>query len=217
MIRAIVFDWGGIFTEGTFDSSATQAIAASFGRDLADVERVYFPLMEHFEVGEMTPADFHREITAALDVAMDRTTFKNLFLGAVRERRSMYDLLASIPERYRIGMLSNNVAELCDTVRDDPRCQPIRTFVFSNEIGVRKPNVAAFEELERAMGVPRSETVFVDDAPVNVAAAAAFGLQPLLLDDVDSFAVRWNATFPDVPFPTSSRLTASASDDVSST
>lgn len=201
MIRAIVFDWGGIFTEGTFDSSATRAIARTFDRALHDVEQVYFPLMEEFEIGAISPHRFYERLTEALDLHVDHASFTATFLGAVRERAVMYDLLASIPSTYKIGMLSNNVAGLCDTVRNDPRCAPIDTFVFSNEIGVRKPDVAAFESLEQALGVPRRETVFVDDSVVNVTAADAFGLKTILLDDMDAFQRRWTATVLDVPFP----------------
>jgi FMN phosphatase YigB (HAD superfamily) len=61
-------------------------------------------------------------------------------------------------------MLSNNVPVLCDRVRDDPRTARIERFVFSNEIGVRKPDPAAFMALAEALQLAPHEIVFVDDA-----------------------------------------------------
>ncbi|MEX2500974.1 MAG: HAD-IA family hydrolase, partial [Trueperaceae bacterium] len=144
---------------------------------------------------------FHRRFLDATGTEAPYERFRATFLGAVRERPAMIAFLDTLPDRYRVGMLSNNVPTLCDTVRDDPRFARIERFVFSNEIGVRKPDPAAFAALEEALGVPPSETVFVDDSATNVAAAEKLGYRAVLLDDLDRFGERWARAVPDVPPP----------------
>ena len=201
MIRALAFDWGGVFTEGTFDAAAVRALAAATGRPEGELRDPYLALMAPFEEGAFDLSSFHRRFSEATGTDMASGAFRATFLGAVPERRSTIAFLATIPDRYRVGMLSNNVPVLCDRVRDDPRFGRIERFVFSNEIGVRKPDPAAFAALEDALDVPAHETVFVDDAERNVAAARALGFQAILLDDVRRFAARWSDTVPDVPPP----------------
>lgn len=198
---AIAFDWGGVMTRGTFDSSAIVALAGLLGTRAEDLEGAYLRVMEGFEVGEFDMEGFHARLGTATGTTSDLDEFRAAFLGAVRERPAMYRLIASLPDRYTVGVLSNNVPELCDTVRDDPRLTRVEAFVFSNEIGVRKPHTAAFEALSRALGTPPERTVFVDDNRDNIAACTALGFTGLLIDTPTAFAARWRTALPDVALP----------------
>lgn len=197
-IKAIAFDWGGIFTEGTFDSSAVRNLARAFGVKEDEIAKTYFPLMEVFEAGAFDMATFHRRFLEHSGLTLPYETFRATFLGSVRERAAMFEVLSSIPAGYTVGMLSNNVPILCDTVRDDPRYRRIEHFVFSNEIRVRKPDPAAFAALSGALGVPPEATVFVDDNVGNIETCRTLGYQGILLDSFASFAAQWNAVLPEL-------------------
>ncbi len=225
MIRAIAFDWGGVFTRGTFDSSAVVALASAYGEDTETIAARYFPLMEAFEVGAIDLPTFHQRFEAAAEPVDARSTdagpslraaavarahhpqqlgevdFRSTFLGAVRWREAMFPLLASIPTHYTVGMMSNNVPVLCHLVREDPRMARIEHFVFSNEVAVRKPDAAAFAALSEALGVPPQETVFVDDNQDNIRACRELGFTGLLIDEREAFIRRWEAALPDLPVP----------------
>lgn len=198
MIRAIAFDWGGIFTEGTFDSSAVRNLAALTNTTEAEIGRTYFPLMEEFEVGAFDFETFSERFREASGLDVDPETFRTTFLGSVRERTAMFAILGSIPEKYTVGMLSNNVPVLCDHVRDDKRMARIERFVFSNEIGARKPDTEAFDALTSALGVPPENTSFVDDSQANIEAANELGYDGILLDTFAGFLDRWRQRFPDL-------------------
>ncbi len=200
-ITAIAFDWGGIFTEGTFDSSAVRALAARTGRSEEHIAATYFPLMKHFEAGAFDFDTFAERFVREAGVDLELPDFRETLLGAVRERREMFDVLNAIPESYTVGMLSNNIAVLCDRVRDDPRMARVEQFVFSNEIEVRKPDPAAFAALTQALGRPPEETVFVDDNRDNIAACEALGYRGLWLESYAGFAVSWRTLLPDLPLP----------------
>jgi putative hydrolase of the HAD superfamily len=195
-VRAIAFDWGGVFTEGTFDGRAVDALAGLYNLDQATVATSYYPLMEHFEVGAFDLPGFQRRLQDELTAEVDEGSFRQAFLGAVHERRAMFDVLTGIPDTYVVAMLSNNVPELCDRVRSDARLARIEHFVFSNEIGVRKPDAVAFAALSEALSVAPDATVFVDDNTTNVTASQALGFQGLLLDSTTGFARRWQRLLP---------------------
>lgn len=200
-VRAIAFDWGGVFTVGTFDHRAARALAALHDLAPESVEEPYLTLMAEFEVGAFDLPEFHRRFQDAVGRDSDLDAFRRTFLSAAVERPAMYRLLASVPAGVTVGMLSNNVPELCDQVRSDPRMARVEAFVFSNEIGVRKPDPRAFQALTDAIGEPPEATVFVDDSPTNVAACEALGFTGLLLDDLASFAARWREALPHLPLP----------------
>ncbi len=200
-LRAIAFDWGGVFTEGTFDSSAHVRLAELHGLPADAVRPHYLRLMEDFEVGAHDMREFHQRFQSAVGATSTLERFRRAFLGAVRERPVMYELLASLPAGLTLAMLSNNVPELSDQVRNDPRMSKLSTFVFSNEIGVCKPRREAFDALSAALDLPPKSIVFVDDNEGNIAACELLGFRGLLLDDLAGFAARWRALLPNLPLP----------------
>ncbi len=202
-LQAIAFDWGGIFTEGTFDSSAVKNLSALCRVSEKEIAATYFPVMEGFEAGAFDFDGFYERFTARSGLSPDAGVFRKTFLGSVREREAMFEVLASIPQSYRVGMLSNNVPVLCDRVRDDARMSRVEHFVFSNEIGVRKPDPEAFEKLTEALGVPAENTVFVDDNRANIEACERLGYKGILLETFDSFTEAWRRLLPDIPIHTS--------------
>ena len=210
MIRAIAFDWGGVFTDGTFDAAAVRALADASGVDAATLEGPYLEAMAPFEEGRFDLAELHRRLEAAVGLGLGADAFRATFLGAIPERPAMIDLLDAIPAHYTVGVLSNNVPDLCDLVRDDPRMARVEHWVFSNEIHVRKPDPRAFAALSEALGVGPPETVFIDDAARNVDAARAYGLHPLHLPDLATFLDGWRTQVPDVPVPASLQEAAGA-------
>lgn len=201
MIRAIAFDWGGVFTEGTFDESACRALSEASGRSVAAIEPSYRSLMAEFEVGAFGLSGFHERFCAATGTTAELpfARFEATFLGAVRERSAMYAVLGAIPTGdYVVGMLSNNVPVLADRVRNDLRMQRIEHWVFSHEIGVRKPDPRAYQALSDALGVPPEATVFIDDAERNVAAARSAGFKTIHMTDLGALLSGWRALLPNL-------------------
>jgi putative hydrolase of the HAD superfamily len=203
----IAFDWGGVFTIGTFDARANARLAKLFGVESTALWPHYLAVMADFEVGRFALSDFRATLTERAERELGATgtnvrevesAFEHAFLDAPLERPEMYQLLAGIPAGFTVGMLSNNVPILCDRVRDDARTNRIEHFVFSNEIGVRKPERAAFDALSSKMQTPPERTLFIDDHPRNIAAAAELGFKALLIDTPAGFAARWRDALPEL-------------------
>jgi putative hydrolase of the HAD superfamily len=195
-IRGIAFDWGGVFTVGTFDARANARLANLYGIDAQTLWPQYLDLMEIFEVGGFDFPTFIDRLSRTIGRDVNETAFREAFLDAPLERPSMYTLLAGIPSEYAVGMLSNNVPVLCDRVREDSRTARVEKFIFSNEIGARKPDATAFMALAEAMLLPAHHILFVDDAQRNIDAAHALGFHAILLDTPAGFAAAWRAMLP---------------------
>ncbi|BDU76656.1 HAD family hydrolase [Mesoterricola sediminis] len=64
-----------------------------------------------------------------------------------------------------------------------PFLRTFRDIAISGEAGLVKPDPAFFRLAADRWGIPLAGTVFIDDAPRNVAAAAALGMDALLFTD----------------------------------
>jgi FMN phosphatase YigB (HAD superfamily) len=197
-MKAIAFDWGGIFTENTFDSSAVKNLSVLCHTTPEVIAKTYFPLMEEFEAGAFDFDTFYLKFVQHSSLELDSGMFRKTFLGSVKERSAMFEVLNAIPQGIVVGMLSNNVPVLCDRVRTDVRFSRVDHFVFSNEIKVRKPDAKAFDYLTQALGVSARDTVFIDDNQDNIAACEALGFTGLYLDTFEGFVTRWQQALPGI-------------------
>ncbi len=175
--RGILFDWGGVFTVGTFDGRVVRNTARRFGLEEDEVARAYFAEVRRLELGEWSLPRFWDYFASALGVEAPYADFETLFLSSVAPRPEMYQLLASIPAEITVGLLSNNYPVISDYLRAGDGFDRFDAVFFSNEEGVKKPDARAFELALERMDLPAEEVLFVDDHPDNIAAARSLGLQ----------------------------------------
>lgn len=195
--RHVAFDWGGVFTIGTFDGRSTARLAERLGLELERVRESYFRHVRQLEVGAWSLPQFWEVLAAETGItgtAVTRTggtsddpaftyrDFEALYLGSILDNGPMYALLARLPDTVRVGLLSNNYPVVSDHLRGLAAFGRLHHPVFSNEIGIKKPDPASFAALEVAMGVPAAQVAFVDDVHENIAAAEQAGFHGLIYD-----------------------------------
>lgn len=178
--RHVAFDWGGVFTVGTFDGRSTQNVADRSGVPVERVRESYFRHVRQLEVGEWTLPQFWAVMGEETGITLPYDEFEALYLGSVHDNAPMYATLAALPEGVRVGLLSNNYPVVSDHLRRDPRFARFDALVFSNELRQKKPHPDAFSALAEAMGVPASQVAFVDDVRENIDAAQVAGFHGLL-------------------------------------
>jgi len=95
-------------------------------------------------------------------------------------------LLADLRRRgIPLACLSNDVSEWSRLLRERFGLDRfIDTWVISGDIGVRKPDPAAYAALAEAMRVSPARMVFLDDKQVNVDAASDAGLDAIVFTGV---------------------------------
>ncbi len=105
----------------------------------------------------------------------DRIIVHDLVVDRVRTLRE---------EGYKTAVVTNNIAEAAAGWRALlPVDELFDVIVDSSEVGARKPSPAIYAvALERLGGVAPSASVFLDDAPGNVAGARSAGLHAILVD-----------------------------------
>jgi len=187
-VRAVIFDFGGVFIDSPFTALVDAAAAQGLDPEVV-LEVVFGPYdrdtdhpWHRLERGEI-------RLTAARD--------EIVLIGEERTGRTIepFDLLAALAgggvrEEFvaccrsqraagrRTGLLTNNAAEFeefwtpvlpLDELFDD--------VVDSSAVGLRKPDPRIYHLALERLGVDAAETVFVDDAVGNVVGARAVGMR----------------------------------------
>jgi len=83
----------------------------------------------------------------------------------------------------RVGLLSNFSTDLRAMLVQHDLLWRFDALAISAELGVMKPNAAAYRAVLAMLGMAAQTCVFIDDVPANVAAAQGVGMHGIVFED----------------------------------
>lgn len=181
-IRAVVFDIGGVL-EVIDDSVFPGAAERRLGLSPGVISHGLAALPGDAVLGEVTEEQVRVEWQRALgldDAQADElmADFWRWYVGTL-DRPLVEWFAAQRPARLT-GILSNSGPGAREAERMHGFEDITDDIVYSHEVGIAKPDPAAYELTTRRLGVEPGEVVFLDDVEANVAAARAFGWHAVL-------------------------------------
>jgi putative hydrolase of the HAD superfamily len=193
-IEAVLFDFGGVFTDSPFH--AVHAFGKELGIGAREVTAIVFGSYENdgdhpwhqLERGEITLENAREQILELgrqRDVRVDIYELFATMAGnnaGADARQPLVERVRSLrQEGYTTGIITNNVVEFGDGWRALIPVDELFDFVVdSSSVGVRKPDPRIFElALQRLGSVTPQQVIFLDDYQANVDAARQLGLQAI--------------------------------------
>jgi putative hydrolase of the HAD superfamily len=193
VIRAALFDFGGVILTSPFDAfrryEADHGLPDDFLRGL-NATNPDTNAWAQFERNEVSIDEFCRlyedEATAA---GHDIDAHSVLALLAGQLRPEMVEAVRRCKERLKTACLTNNTvsfedfpAEARATGRDDVLAL-FDVIVESSKVGVRKPETRFYEMACELLEIDPTEAVFLDDLGVNLKPAKAMGMTTIKVAD----------------------------------
>jgi HAD superfamily hydrolase (TIGR01509 family) len=168
MIRLVLFDWGGVLTDGEYDRQVARDLAARTGLPEADIYKAWRDGKRvAWERGESDLDEVWDELVRRFSLKGTSADFTALLRNAIDPNPRVIDLLAPLRTRAALGLLSNNYPAVSPFVKKSVGALFDRLF-FSDETGVVKPDPEAYRIALEAFGIPPEETLFVDDKEKNL-------------------------------------------------
>ncbi|MBR1774659.1 MAG: HAD family phosphatase [Bacteroidales bacterium] len=190
-IKNLLLDMGGVILD--VDYNKIIEVFDTYGIDAKAIytQTAQLPLVDDFEVGKITPAEFRNGIRELVkmdltDVQIDRVW--NSMIGNARV--DTIKLLGELKLHYDKILLFSNTNEIhMDFVRrlfyneigfDIFTCLFDKAYL-SNEVHIRKPHKESFLWVLNDAGIKAEETLFIDDTEKNIIGAKNAGLNTYLL------------------------------------
>lgn len=192
-IEAVVFDFGGVFTASPFTGihawheekglDPAQGVRIVFGPYDQDTDHPWHRL-ERGEIALMAAAEQIKAVAAeeGLDIELAEMFGS---MGGSSIRADMVDKVIELRAAgYRTALITNNIKEFSDGWRAMiPVDDMFEVVVDSSAVGMRKPDPRIYQMTLDELGVAPDRSVFLDDAPGNIAAAKALGMAAILVED----------------------------------
>lgn len=204
MIRAVLFDFGGVILSSPFE--AFNRYEAEAGLPADTIRRINATNPDanawaHFERGEVSVSGFKARFeTEARELGFDVDAQRvvDSLRGVVRP--AMVEALRRCSANFRTAMLTNNFKPPSGTGTEAMVAEPavdgagrpldeihalFDEIIESSVVGVRKPEPRFYEIACERLGVDPSECVFLDDLGINLKPAKAMGMQTIKVVDPD--------------------------------
>jgi putative hydrolase of the HAD superfamily len=210
VIRAALFDFGGVIVTGPWEAFAAyereHGLPVGLIRQInaTDPDRNAWAQLERGEVDlDGFAAAFEAE-AAALGHTLDGREVLGLLAnpdGAARVRPEMVEAVRRCSDRLITGLLTNNFVSMDgEGLRASPMAPLLGLFdavIESSRVGVRKPDPRFYEMACTTLEIEPTEAVFLDDLGVNLKPARALGMQTIkVVDPADAIAeLEWTVGF----------------------
>lgn len=181
-IRAVVFDIGGVLEvidDAVFPGPAEQRLGLAPGAVAGGLAG----LPGDAVIGQVTEGEVRAEWTRSLGLDEAQADelladFWRWYVGTLD--RPLVDWFAAQRPARLTGILSNSGPGAREAERGHGFETITDDIVYSHEVGLAKPDPAAYELTTRRLGVEPGEVLFLDDVEANVDAARAFGWHAVL-------------------------------------
>ena len=176
MIKAIIFDFFGVFRTDTY-----QAWLLKNGYERVGVFAEASMLLDQ---GKIDSDEFYRQIS----IAIGRSVTPEEVDDTAILNTEMVTFVRELKRTYRTSLLSNAPSDYIRKLLDEHELNDIFDDIFiSGENGYIKPYPEAFQNALKTMGVDAMNVLFVDDNETNVEGAAKQGITSLVFTNVEQF------------------------------
>ena len=186
MIRAVIFDIGGVL-EHTPPTGHRKRWEADLGLAHGELDRTMGDVWLGGRLGTVSEDEVHTALADRLRLSPSQVQqfmagFWEEYLGTLNTELAEY--AASLRPRYRTGILSNSFVGARG--REQQRygfADLVDVIAYSHEIGVAKPDPAAYLLTCERLAVAPEEAVFLDDRQQAVDGAHAVGMAAIRFRD----------------------------------
>ncbi len=198
-VRAIIWDFGGVFTSSPFEAFARYEAENGLPKDFirgvnaANPDANAWAQLERSEIDAKTFDALFAKESARLGHAVGGRDVLALLAGEVRP--AMVVALKRCREKFKCACITNNAkvgqgpSMTFDNKKSEEVAKIIELFdvvIQSSMVGYRKPDPEIYHIACRELGIEPNEAVYLDDLGVNLKPARAMGMTTIKVVDPEA-------------------------------
>ena len=189
-ITAVIFDYGRVLSNSE-DPIAKQKLVAITGLDEATLFSSYWKFRHAYDLGDLNGRTYWPSVAADAGTTftpeqIDELIETDILMWASLNEGMLGWVVALQDAGFPTAILSNMGEEMVGYMRQEfGWLTHFQHHTWSCELRIAKPDPAIYTHTCERLGVKPQNTLFLDDKPENIAAAASVGLQAVLFHSVE--------------------------------
>lgn len=181
MIKAIIFDYGGVLdglTRLYGFGNYSKRCAKRFGAKEEEFLEIFIKNWDKAKVDEIPSQELWKKLGAFLNA--DSASARKEFLRGCILKPSVFGFAKKLKKHYKLGLLSNHVEDLMEEwIQEHKLGKVFDAMVLSYKSRKAKPEKAIYLETAKKLKVKPEECVFIDDLERNLLPARELGMKAI--------------------------------------
>ena len=184
-IGTLFWDVGGVLLTNAWDHEERARAVEKFQLQKADFEARHKEVVSAFEEGKLSLDQYVDRTVFYQSRKFTKEEFKSFMLSLSMPRTEVLDFARNLAKKCLMSAINNESRELNEyRIRQFNLTQIFDLFVSSCYVGIRKPDERIYRLALDLIQKTPEECCFIDDRPVNIAAAAKVGMRTILMRDL---------------------------------
>ena len=187
MIKAIIFDWGGVLIDNP-SNDLMNYCSTSLNVDQNLLEKIFSSYKHAFQKDEITENTLWHKICSELHVKkpVSRSLWKDAIKNTFKNKQEIFDLISALKEQgYMIGFLSNTEIPAMEYFFENTYDTYFDVTTFSCAEKTRKPEEKIYTVTLEKLNVKPHEALFIDDKPHYIESAKKLGINGIVFENSD--------------------------------
>lgn len=183
-IKAILWDMGGVILR-TADRLPREKLGKKYGLTCEELDKLVFDSesARRATLGLISDKEHWDYIRIKLGLSSSEIEeFRSLFWSGDRVDVSLLKYVHQLAGEYEIGLISNAWPGTRESLmqRFPGILKAFSPSIFSNEVGLEKPDPRIYYHVLTILGLRGPEVIFIDDFMDNVVSATRLGMKAIL-------------------------------------
>jgi putative hydrolase of the HAD superfamily len=189
-IEAVIFDYGRVLSNSE-DPVAKEKLIALSGLDETTLFPSYWRFRHAYDLGQLNGISYWAKVAGDTGVVFTPEQVENLIETDILMWASLNEeMLAWVVALQNAGIptaiLSNMGEDMLRYMRQEfGWLAHFQHHTWSCELGIGKPDPAIYTHTCERLGATPQKTLFLDDKPENIEAAASVGLNAVLFQSIE--------------------------------
>ncbi|EKD29916.1 MAG: hypothetical protein ACD_78C00214G0002 [uncultured bacterium (gcode 4)] len=187
MIKAIIFDFGGVFSTDDDIREFWQNNAEKLGVDAEEANRISLSIWFEARVGKIDSTIFWEKLGAF--TKMSPESFKKYFIEYTGFRDELHQFVKeNLYWKYKLAILSNQIESWLEPILEEKKFREIFDIIITSyNTGLVKPDREIYEKVIQDLNLKAEECIYIEDRPKNLEPAKNLGMNVIEFRDYDSF------------------------------
>ena len=182
MIKAIIFDWGGVCCSGA-DQFSAPVLLNHFSLPAKEINKRALDIENEFIEGKISKEEFWEKIIERLSIKNITTKeeLRNHYLSSYTLYPKVLEIAKKLKENYKVALLSNLNEEMELHIQENHNIKEyFNPMIFSYKVKLRKPGKKIYNLILSQLNCKPKEAVFIDDSKENIKIANELGIKGIL-------------------------------------
>ena len=183
MIKAIIFDYGGVIAKEGHLGAFCKKFSSKYKVDSKEFYSMIIKLWNNAKIDKIPSKKFWQDSANYLNI--NENKLRKDVLKFFKENKNILKLIKKLKPNYKLAILSNQIRDWLEEEVKRLKLDKIMDEISgSYDAKIAKPNIKFYKDLIKKLKVKPEEAVLIENQEKNILPAKKLGINTILIKNI---------------------------------